>query len=65
MKHKYNIGDVVILYKPYLNSGKAVGIILNKLNSHDSHFNVRYTILVCGDPTPMAFWEDRIEAKIE
>jgi hypothetical protein len=42
-----------------------VGIILNKLNSHDSHYNVRYTILVCGDPTPMAFWEDRIEAKIE
>jgi hypothetical protein len=65
MKYKYEVGDVVILYKPYINSGKAVGIILDKINSHDSHYNARYTILVCGEPRPMAFWEDRIEGKLE
>jgi len=62
MKYKYNIGDVVTLKNTRL--GK-VGIILKIPGSYDSIYNVSYTILVCGYPEPVPFWEDEIEGVIE
>lgn len=58
-KHKYKIGDVVMLKNTTI--GK-VGIITH---TYSCSWNGSYNILVCGDPVPMAFWEDDIEGKIE
>ena len=62
MKNKYNIGDVITLKNTFF--GK-VGIILKKPGYDGTYFIVAYTILVCGEPTPIHFWEDEIEGKIE
>jgi hypothetical protein len=55
-KHKYDIGDVVLLKNTIL--GK-VGIIIGTPPQRGT-----YVILVCGDPKEMPFWEDEIIEKI-
>lgn len=57
MKHKYNIGDVVLLNNCIF--GK-VGIIIGIPE-------VRYTlyeVLICGEQKSIMFWESDIEEKI-
>ncbi len=55
-KHKYDIGDVVLLKNTIL--GK-VGIIIGTTPQPGT-----YVILICGDPKEMTYWEDEIIEKI-